>query len=341
MNERSVLTVVSNADEKFFPGLAVAVASAVAAASGKCDYHFLILDGGLDPASLGKLGRTVAEIAARKGIRAVVERLEVDQSRLLALPERRGSRMTYAKLVLPEILPRLDSIVYLDADVLCFAGVEQVHPPENQAHCLLAGARDFFSVIEKDCPWLDQVPLAERRLPYLNCGVMWMNLKGLREMEFTSRSIAARAAIGNARQGDQSVFNFLCRGQAAILPDAINHRTAIGSTRPLCEGNLDLNLHYIGSPKPWLGAPKTSNWLAHCLWYQAQASLFSGVSPALPQRPPHDFSSIRRKVLFYSLLNPRRAAHYRSDLSSLADPGGILAKAGKHWAQHLSPTEPC
>ncbi len=328
---RPTLHIVSNADEKFLPGLEVAVASAVAAASGACDYHFLILDGGLPPGALEKLAATIARIAAYRGIRATLEPLMIDQNRLLALPERRGSRMTYAKLVLPEILPQLDSIRYLDADVLCFAGIETVRPPAGESQWLLAGARDFFSILEKDCPWLDQVPPADRRLPYINCGVMWMNLKGLREMDFTERAINARASIGNARQGDQSVFNFLSRRKSFILPDAINHRTAIGSARMFFRGSLDFNIHFIGSPKPWLGPPKTSNWLAHRLWHQAHSMLFSGRNETPPPPPARDLSSIRRKALLYSLFNPARAAHYRSDIRSLADPGGILHRAGQHW----------
>ena len=332
---RPVLTVVSNADEKFFPGLAVAVASAVAAASGKYDYHFLILDGGLRPESVETLNTRIAKIAVRKDIYASLEILPVDQTRLRSLPERRGSRMTYAKLVLPEILPQLDSIVYLDGDVLCFSGLEAVHPLAGEANCLLAGARDFFSVIAKDCPWLDQVPPAERQLPYLNCGVLWMNLTGLREIDFTHRSIAARAAVGEARQGDQSVFNFLCRGRCSILPESVNHRTSIGSSKALCEGSLDLNLHYIGAPKPWLGPPKTSNWLAHQLWHQARAMLFPETGTMPTAVPPHDRANIRRKALLYSLLNPPRAAHYRSDLSSLRDPSGLMATAQNYWESTL------
>ena len=332
---RPILTIVSNADERFFPGLAVAVASAVAAASGEYDYHFLILDGGLKADSLANLSRRIGDIAVGKGIRATLDALTIDQNRLSVLPPRRGSRMTYAKLVLPEILPHSDSIIYLDADVLCFAGIENVRPPENETQWLLAGARDFFSVIEKDCPWIDQVPVAERKLPYINCGVMWMNLHGLREINFTTRAITARAAIGNARQGDQSVFNFLCRGKSFVLPPQLNHFTAIGSARPLCEGNLDLNLHHIGSPKPWLGSPKTSNWLAHRLWHQARAALFPGTLAAPPALPPHDFSSIRRKALLYALFNPSRAAHYRCDLRSLTDPGGLLKMADQHWLSRI------
>ena len=328
---RPVLTIVSNADEHFFPGLAVAIASALVAASGRFDYHFLILDGGIATHSLDELGSNIAEIARKKTIRATHELLQVDQSRLQSLPERRGSRMTYAKLVLPEILPHLDSIVYLDADVLCFKGIESVHPPQGETQWLLAGARDFFSVIEKDCPWLDQVPYSERKLPYINCGVMWMNLKDLRGIDFTARSIAARASIGQARQGDQSVFNFLCRGKSFVLPDSINHRTAIGSSRALCEGNLDLNLHYIGSPKPWLGPPKTSKWLAHQLWQQACAAFYPSLASVISDELPQDVHSIRRKTLLYALFNPSRAANYRSDLKSLKDPGQVLARGRDQW----------
>ena len=332
---RPLLTVVSNADERFFPGLAVAVTSAVAAASGDFDYRFLILAGGLKPVSLDALAGIVRETGARRGIRATLEPLVIDQTRLLALPERRGSRMTYAKLVLPEILPELDSIIYLDADVLCFLGLETVCPPAGENHWLLAGARDFFAVIEKDCPWIEQVPLAERRLPYINCGVMWMNLKGLRGMDFTPRAIAARAAIPVARQGDQAVFNFLCRRHSHILPAAVNHFTSLGSTRPFREGNLNLNIHYIGVPKPWMGPPKTSTWLAHSLWHQACAALIPGVVLDTPSFPPHDHAMVRRKAVLYTLFNPSRAAHYRGDLLSLKDPSRLLSLASNHWSARL------
>jgi lipopolysaccharide biosynthesis glycosyltransferase len=333
--QRPTLHIVSNADEKFLPGLEVAVASAVAAASGSFDYHFLLLNGGLPAGVLDALGDTIKRIAAKRNIRAALEPLEIDQSRLSVLPERRGSRMTYAKLVLPEALARLDSIIYLDADLLCFSGIESVHPPAAESQWLLAGARDYFGVIEKDCPWIDQVSAAERKLPYINCGVMWINLRGLREMGFTDLAIAARAAAGNTRQGDQSVFNFLCRGKSHILPDAINHRTAIGSSRPLCEGELNLNLHYIGAPKPWLGPPKTSNWLAHQLWHQARGAIFPGRAEQTSGPPPHDLSRIRRKALFYTLINPARAAHYGSDVRSLSDPGGVLGLARQYWLSRI------
>jgi lipopolysaccharide biosynthesis glycosyltransferase len=160
---------------------------------------------------------------------------------------------------------------------------------------------------------------------------MWMNLKGLRETDFTNRAIRARASAGASRHADQAVFNFLCRGRAFVLPDKLNHRTSIGSTRPLCEGNLDLNIHHIGSPKPWLGPPKTSNWLAHRMWHQAHAALFPETAATSPDAPPHDLAGIRRKALLYTVFNPLRAAHYRSDLRSLPDPGRILDRAGEHW----------
>ncbi|MBC8126135.1 MAG: hypothetical protein H8M99_03160, partial [Gloeobacteraceae cyanobacterium ES-bin-144] len=90
-------------------------------------------------------------------------------------------------------------------------------------------------------------------------------------------------------------------------------------------------LHYIGSPKPWLGAPKTSNWLAHCLWHQARKVLLDESPCPLPSLPTHDYSTIRWKSLLYTLLNPSRAADYRSDLHSLKDPAGIQLKANSHW----------
>ena len=330
-SSRPKLHIVSNSDERFFPGLSVAVASAVAAASGKFDYHFMILDGGLNDNSLNELDLTIKSIANHKGIGATVESLPVDQRLLMALPERRGSRMPYAKLILPEILSHLDSVIYLDADILCFAGLEGVHAPDGDSKWLLAGSLDFFDRIEKDCPWVDQLSPSERRMPYINSGMMWMNLKGLRELDFASSAISARASIGEARHADQAVFNFLGRGRSFVLPKKFNHMTAVGSSRPLCKGVLDMNIHHIGAPKPWLGPPKTSNWLAHCLWHQAHAAWFA-CAPVNQLPPPHDLATVRRKAMLYTFLNPVRATHYRSDLRSLRDPGGLLDKAREHWA---------
>jgi len=344
MTERPTLHIVSNADERFYPGLAVAVASAVAAASGNYDYHIRILDGGLQPESISQLRATVESIATKKGIRAVLETLEVDQNRLMKLPALRGSLMTYAKLMLPEMLPHLDAMVYLDADVLCFKGLEAAHPPEaEQSQWLLAGARDHINVIGNDCPWAKDLSPVERQLPYINAGIMWMNLKGLRELGDASHTGTSSSLLDRTAKllhdlvetqkfrHDQTVFNFLCRGKSFILPESINHRTSIGSTRPLCEGSLDLNLHYIGSPKPWLGAPKTSNWLAHRLWHQARACLFPETSETMNAPPPLDLAEIRRKAMAYRLFNPVRATHYRSDLHSLNDPSGVIQMAQDHW----------
>jgi lipopolysaccharide biosynthesis glycosyltransferase len=329
---RQTMHIVSSADADFLPGLELAVASTVAAATGVFDYHFHILDGGLPEHAIERLAATIARIGGRRGIKATLELRVVDQSRLQALPERRGSRMTYAKLILPEMLPDLDAIVYLDADVLCYAGIEAALPPVQKSDWLLSGVRDYFGVIEKDCPWLDQLPVLDRKLPYINCGIMGMNLRALREIGFTDQAIAARVSIGNARQGDQSVFNYICRGKSFLLPPHINHFTSIGSNRPLCEGDLVMNLHYIGSSKPWLGMPTTSNWLAHQLWHQARQLVF-----AEPQTRtldlPHDLPAIRRKACIYRLLNPKRAADYRSDMLSLEDPGGVMLLARNHWLE--------
>jgi lipopolysaccharide biosynthesis glycosyltransferase len=331
---RPKLHIVSNSDEKFFPGLQVALSSAVAAASGEFDYHFIVLNGGMDPASLARLAQIIAKIGERKGIQVKLESITIDEALLSPFPARRGSRMTYVKLILPQILPHLDEIIYLDADVLCFSGIEMVRPPQGGHDFLLAGARDFFGEIRQDCPWLDQVPARERRFPYINCGIQWLNLQGLREAAFTEKAIALLDSCDAPRYGDQTIFNFLCRGKIHLLTASINHRPAIGTASRLCEGNLDLNLHYIGSPKPWLGAPTTSNWLAHRLWQQAQAALFPE-APKPTTAPPGDLAAFRRKARLYYWFNPLRGIHYRKCLRSLQDPGSLIKLGSKHWSASL------
>ncbi|MDP0490490.1 MAG: glycosyltransferase [Verrucomicrobiota bacterium JB023] len=311
------LHAASIANERFFPGLAAALASAVYSANGARDYHFHLLDGGIEPASFSSLDACLKRLAKGKGIDITLERHEIPEERLATLPERRGSRMTFAKFLLPELFPHLETLIYLDADVLYLRGIEEIDC--DDASQLLAGVRDYISVIGNDCPWSDTLTPAELQLPYLNAGILWMNLAAIREEGFIPDAIALRAATTGMARGDQPVWNYFCRGRMKLLPDPLNYRLGLGSCERLVREWKTLNLHYIGAPKPWLGPPQTHKHFAHTIWHSFASEHLAELAltpKPLPLASSADLAAYRRKSLTYSIFNPQRARHYREAVKS-------------------------
>jgi lipopolysaccharide biosynthesis glycosyltransferase len=326
-HEVPVISIACGADQKFFPGLMVALASAVATASGRFNYKIYIIDGGLLEESSCQLERLLLSIGATIGISVHVEYASIAEHALDIFPAWRGSRMTFLKLLLPEVLRSVSNVIYIDSDILCFIGVEAVIPVAQQELTLLAGVLDFYSQLEDDCPWKNTLSTEERRLPYINCGLLWMNLDLLRRQEISRRAFELVETTKDLRFGDQTLFNYLCRGQIQLLPKRLNFRPSLGN---LCRFATRCNLHLIGTPKPWIGAPKCYNWLPHRLWSQAYGKLIASSDP-VRIAVPSDLNSARLKSLIYLLFNPRRSRDYRDALNSIIKGEGALNEARIFW----------
>jgi lipopolysaccharide biosynthesis glycosyltransferase len=331
---RPTLAIVSSANQAYYPGLAVTFCSALATASGACDYHLFVLDGGIAPGDLDRLRHQLEAIAALKGVKATLQRLTFDESQLPQLREHRGSRMTYAKLLLPELLPGLATVLYVDADIICFKGLEEIVPPAGPA-VLLAGCLDGKKFLEKDCPWSERLTEAERSLPYINAGLLWMNLDALRAMKFSA--LALDAAAGVTRLGDQPVFNFLCRGHIAVLPGAYNFQASFDALE-LASAWRSSNVHCTSPGKPWQAGSSWRYHLSYLLWQGTYQRLFlNAASRAAPSfaRAAAGLTGARVRQAFYRLVNPARARMYRVRLLETQCAGNLLPELDRFWNERL------
>lgn len=315
---RETIAIVGNADTKFFPGLAVALLSALEKASGKYNYQFYVLNGGLEQDQLKWLEEKIKSTGLSLNIEASLTSLHVDETKLQTLPKRRNSRMPFAKLIMPDLLVQHALVIYIDSDILVHRGIEELYESANLSkNWLLYGVRDYFSILKNDCPWLDQLTKEEQNLPYINSGLMAMNLEAFRENKLLDEAIQIRAAAGEQRLGDQSVFNFVCRGKVQLSQAEMNHLIALGSGLLILENHVQMNLHFIGKNKPWLFPPNPSQYVAHQLWHDFADSI--GLQRDVTHCALPDDSLIKRHQIkkWTNLFNPKRAAHYRNDLLSL------------------------
>ena len=247
--EAVVLALASN--ERYFPGLYCAVASALSHLGPVREVDVKVLDGGISQTSKN----TLSILANRVGKRARLEFVTVDSSVFGKATLGPGqSHLAYCRILLSYLLdvPRL---IYLDCDVLVFSDLSQLFDFELSAGKFVAAVPDSETSSLAD----DSIALAKAmKLPadgrYFNSGVMLMNLDELRKQHFFERAVEfLKSRNGKYRFCDQSAINFLLHGQIHQLPEYWNRASWCFDAQE----NNDLNcvLHYTGSV-PWLsGTP--------------------------------------------------------------------------------------
>jgi lipopolysaccharide biosynthesis glycosyltransferase len=134
--EPVVLALASN--ERYFPGLYCAVASALSYLDATKKVDLKVLDGGISQPSRDALLRLVDRVGGCMRLEFVAADLSVFGRATLG-PGR--SHMTYCRLLLPHLLnvPRL---VYLDCDVLVFRNLSELFDLELPRGKVLAAVPD-------------------------------------------------------------------------------------------------------------------------------------------------------------------------------------------------------
>ncbi len=182
--ESVVITLAGN--ERYFPGLYCAVASALSHLNSTREVDLKVLDGGISKHSKNTLCRLVE----RYGKVVRLQFVAVDDSLFRDATLGPGeSHMTYCRTLLPRVLdvPRL---IYLDCDLLVFRDLSELFDLEFSPGKILAAVPDSQTLTLSD----DSRTLASAmNLPavsrYFNAGVMLLNLNELKKQNFTEKSL--------------------------------------------------------------------------------------------------------------------------------------------------------
>jgi lipopolysaccharide biosynthesis glycosyltransferase len=323
--EPLVIALASN--ERYFPGLYCAVASAWRYLDRTREVNLKVLDGGLSQTSKNILSR----LAGRFGNSVRLEFMPIDASIFRSATLGPGrSHMTYCRLLLPHLLdvPRL---IYLDCDVLVLRDLAQLFDLELAPGKVLAAARDSETLsLADDSPTIADAINLPREGAYFNCGVMLMNLDALRRQNFFQCSIEfLNSWSGKYRFWDQSAINFLLHGQIDELPEYWNR----ASWRFDAQQNNDLDcvLHYTTSV-PWLGGTRGP---AQVLFERL------AVDADLPvNRRAADVKKKRRQELFRNALAPFRALAFPLlslfyKIAGQNEKCAAYQKAARYWLYYI------
>lgn len=180
------------------------------------------------------------------------------------------SKETYYRLVLPELLPNYDKVLYLDSDMIAMDDVAKIYD-ENIDGYLLAACHDadtagLYNGYRKDKKdYTDKILKLKEPYQYFQAGVLLLNLEEFRK-RYTTKQILDFAVSEKWQLLDQDILNKLCEGAVKYIDMSwnvmvdfagirINQIIAL-APRWLNEMYQEAKknpkiIHYAGPQKPW------------------------------------------------------------------------------------------
>ena len=157
----------------------------------------------------------------------------------------------YFRLLLPELLPDVKRILYLDVDMLILDSLGKLYRTDLDNN-ILGVVRDFPFTNDKNS-W-SYFLLGEFGNRYFNSGMLLMDLVAMRENNIVSRFTEFILKTSqHYLLGDQDAFNIFFFYNVKILEDKYNYIAE--NQKILQKTNLEVVvMHYCGysNPKPWL-----------------------------------------------------------------------------------------
>lgn len=254
--DKEPIAVLVTLDALYLRPLCVMLRS-LAARTPERDFRVFVLHSSLTPADLDAVRRAI------EGCRMTLEEIRVSGGGLDGAPTTdRYPREMYYRIFAAQVLPpELDRVLYLDPDVLAINPVEKLYAtPMGDA--LFAACSHVHASLRK----LNELRLGMKKdAPYINSGVMLLNLSRLRREQHPETVQEWLAEHKSLFLPDQDVISTLY-GDRILLLDALQYN--LGEKfylscqlrpRSVAEGRPDLAwvrqntvlIHYCGRNKPW------------------------------------------------------------------------------------------
>ena len=175
------------------------------------------------------------------------------------VPEmRRVTKATYYRLLIPDLFPQFDKIIYSDIDIIFQRDLSTAFETSFPHDELVAAVLDL--AINREFYFASNLPqnIGKSVKDYFNAGFLIMNLKQLR-LENKVEEFKKLSKIKHA-QNDQDVLNIVCNGRVQWLDSSFNfqtnHYTNYMWGRK--DSKIDFSglvktatLHYTFRNKPW------------------------------------------------------------------------------------------
>lgn len=137
-------------------------------------------------------------------------------SRLHKTVKCNASQAALLKFVLPELLPDLDRVLYLDGDILVRGDLTELYNTELKDN-YVAAVLNTFTFYRKHSSFEEEVE------NYFNSGVLVLNLRLMREDNITERLLETKSKLKWVLM-DQIAFNIVFDKRVSLLPVRYNYQ---------------------------------------------------------------------------------------------------------------------
>lgn len=321
--------IVFSANDFYVPYLAALLRSIEQHASPRHNYDLIVLHRDIRPRHRALL----QAMLPRDNFSLRFFDVTRPMSRYAHLPLRGHFRVeTYFRLLLPELLPDYDKIVYLDSDMIVCADVAELYETDVEGY-LLAACRDadtaglYNGYEPQKKKYTDEVMKLKAPYDYFQAGMLVLNLAQFRKT-YTAEEMMRLAASYQWELLDQDVLNMLAEGKVRFVDTAwnvlvdwrgIRIRDIIGrAPQELYQDYMRARrapkiIHYAGPDKPWTD-PESD--FAEEFWQASRAT------------PWHE-AVLARMSRALAGNAPRRRSLYRAVEDSLLRPiAGVFFPVG-------------
>ena len=285
---KECIPIVLSANDQFSPYLGVMVKSIIENASSDRNYDLIVLFNDISEKNR-KLILGMAKNKKNISIRFEQVCQYFDKYKLSVTYHL--SVETYYRLIIPEIMPDYEKVLYLDADMVTDADLAHLYDIDISRY-MIAAAKDIESAgrVKIDKDWNNYIKnelKISSVFDYFQAGVLVLNLKKFREVTTTEKmlSLASERAW---RCQDQDVLNMICKDSVYYLSqewNVIMNWQRMGQSRmqimelaprqlfeEYVKARENLKIaHFAGLQKPWECVDCD---LAEYFWHYARLSVF-------------------------------------------------------------------
>lgn len=207
-------------------------------------FHFYIFSSDLTDESIKYLNRLHSRY---KNFEVNKVDIPTDLFKSLKLNIEHISIETYYRYAIAELLPEVDKILYLDADIAVNKNISELYDTDISEY-YLAGVEDYFIKTEKH---KEKIGLTDKDT-YINAGILLMNLQKLRQDGMCQKFIKATEDLwGRIEYQDQDIINIMCKGKIKQVDSIYNFAKANMRYEADKQKNACI-IHYTGKKKPWM-----------------------------------------------------------------------------------------
>lgn len=246
------------ASNSYMPYLSTCFASVLCNSKANEEFNLYIISftGELDDDNIKKLEslKTVKDFSLKI--------IEVDVGELAGFCESEFTLNTYLRLFVPEKLPDLDKIIYLDCDMIVLGSLGELYAIDLEDN-ILGASLDSDVVIKSSKVW-DYIKKINPL--YFNAGMLLMNLEKMRRDNLTKRMQEWLSKGKKLMFPDQDALNSLYKDRCIITPLKYNAQfplLAVMGTKLFPKEHPEylqienpIIIHFCTAQKPWLYLPE-------------------------------------------------------------------------------------